>query len=250
MKFKYISMSIALSMLLVACGDSKTTISSTDNAKTGEENVEQEKKKEQEESNVLLEITDSTGTAWVDSIGTVWVHSAAIFENTGDTAVNIGETQMNYKATDGSVLGTSTMIYAIPRIVNPGETAVILESTILDGITNKDPYAETSYNFSYDSTDEDPNLMETSAVKGINGEYGYKVTGLVKNPTDVQQEDVRIAAILYDAQGNLLGALSGSFDVGIAPQGEARFELSYPDLPADIGIKVAKIDVKSFGWKW
>ena len=204
----------------------------------------------QEESNVLLEIVDSSGTAWMDSIGTVWVHSAAIFENTGDTAVDIGETQMNFKATDGSILGTSTMIYAVPEIVNPGETAVIVESTILDGITNKDQYAETSYNFNYDSTDEDPNLMETSTIKGINGEYGYKVTGLVKNPTDVQQEDVRIAAILYDAEGNLLGALSGSVDVGLAPQGEAGFELSYPNLPKEVGAKVAKIDVKSYGWTW
>ena len=248
MKFKYISMSIALSMLLGACGDSKTTISSTDSAKTEEENVEQ--KQEKEESKARLEIVDSTGTAWVNSIGTVWVHSAAIFENTGDTAVNIGETQMNYKATDGSILGTSTMIYSVPEIVNPGETAVIVESTILDGVTNKDQYAETSYNFNYDATDEDPNLMETSAIKGINGEYEYKVTGLVKNPTDIQQEDVRIAAILYDAEGNLLGALSGSVDVGLAPQGEAGFELSYPNLPEEIGAKVAKIDVKSYGWTW
>ena len=246
MKLKYISMSIALSMLLAACGDSKTTISSSDSTKTDKENVEQV----QEESNVLLEIVDSSGTAWMDSIGTVWVHSAAIFENTGDTAVDIGETQMNFKATDGSILGTSTMIYAVPEIVNPGETAVIVESTILDGITNKDQYAETSYNFSYDVTDEDPNLMETSTIKGINGEYGYKVTGLVKNPTDVQQEDVRIAAILYDAEGNLLGALSGSVDVGLAPQGEAGFELSYPNLPKEVGAKVAKIDVKSYGWTW
>ncbi|MGM9945789.1 MAG: FxLYD domain-containing protein [Lysinibacillus sp.] len=248
MKFKYISMSIALSMLLSACGDSETTISSTDSAKTDEENVEQ--KQEKEESKALLEIVDSTGTAWVDSIGTVWVHSAAIFENTGDKPVDIGETQMSYKSTDGSILGTSTMVYAVPEIVNPGETAVIVESAILDGVTNKDQYAETSYNFSYNATDEDPNLMETSAVKGINGEYGYKVTGLVKNPTDVQQEDVRIAAILYDADGNLLGALSGSMDVGLAPQGEAGFELSYPELPEGVGAKVAKIDVKSYGWTW
>ncbi len=246
MKLKYISMSIALSMLLSACGDNKTTISSSDSAKNDEQNVEQV----QEESNALLEIVDSSGTAWVDSIGTVWVHSAAIFENTGDTAVDIGETQMNFKSTDGSILGTSTMIYAVPEIVNPGETAVIVESTILDGITNKNQYAETSYNFNYDVTDEDPNLMEISAIKGINGEYGYKVTGLVKNPTDVQQEDVRIAAILYDAEGNLLGALSGSVDVGLAPQGEAGFELSYPDLPEEVGAKVAKIDVKTFGWTW
>ena len=142
------------------------------------------------------------------------------------------------------------MIYSIPRIVNPGETAFIVESTILDGVSTETEFKETTFNYNFEETTEEPNLMEVSSVKGIDGEYGYKVTGLVKNPTEEQQDDIRLAAALLDKDGNLLGTLEGSVDVGLAPGNEAGFELSYPDLPEDVGSKVATIEVKSYGWTW
>ena len=247
MKLKNIGIVLFLSVLLAACGDGKTTISSEGNKNKAEEESTAAK---QEKNTAKLEISQQTAGAWLDSIDTVWVHSAAIFENTGDTPVEIGETQMNYKATDGSVLGTSTMIYAVPQIVNPGETAFISESAILDGAKSKDDFKETTFNFNFSGTTEAPNLMEVSGAKGIDGEYGYKVTGLVKNPTTEQQEDIRLAAALFDANGDLLGVLNGSMDVGLAPAGEAGFELSYPELPEGVAEKVATIEVKSYGWTW
>ena len=238
---------ISALFLLTACGNSKQTISqSTDK----ENNTVAEKTNNEEKANVKIEIENSGSNIWSDSINSIWINTAAIYKNTGDVPVEIGETQMNYKAKDGSILGTSTMIYAVPSIVQPGETAFITEGTILDGESSTDNYAETTFNFNFEETDESSNLMEVSAVKGISSDYGYSVTGLVKNPTDVQQEDIRLAAILYDASGNILGGLSGSVDVGLAPGGEAGFELSYPPLPDDIGTKVNKIEVKSYGFTW
>ena len=233
-------------LVLAACGDSKQTISQSDNEKEDKSVKQEESAKE----NASLEIVQSGSTVWVDSIDSVWVNSAAIYKNTGDVAVDIGETQMNFKAKDGSIIGTSSMIYAVPRVVQPGETAIIGEGTILDGETTTDNFLETTYNFNFEPTDEDSNLMEVSNVKGIQGDYDYSVTGIVKNPTDIQQEDVRIAAILYDGAGEIIGALSGSVDVGLAPNGEAGFDLSYPSLPENIGQKVKKIEVKSYGFNW
>lgn len=233
-------------LLLTACGDSKQTISQSadkENNSVAEEN-------NNKEANTKIEIENSGSNIWSDSINSIWINTAAIYKNTGDVPVEIGETQMNYKAKDGSVLGTSTMIYAVPSIVQPGETAFITEGTILDGESSTDNYAETTFNFNFEETDESSNLMEVSAVKGVSSDFGYSVTGLVKNPTDIQQEDIRLAAILYDANGNILGGLSGSVDVGLAPGGEAGFELSYPPLPDDIGTKVSKIEVKSYGFTW
>ncbi|MDI7740508.1 FxLYD domain-containing protein [Lysinibacillus fusiformis] len=250
MKKKYLFSSLLVGTLfLVACGNDKVTISSDEGNDEKETAVEEEKDTQQEKAG-KLEIQQSKAQAWVNSIGTVWVHSAAIYENTGETSVEIGETQMNYKGTDDSILGTSTMIYAVPEVVKPGETAIIMESTILDGLQSPDAFSETTFNFNFTETDQDPNLMEVSGIKGVSGEFGYKVTGLVKNPTEVPQDDVRIAAALFDANGALLGALDGSVDVGIAPGGEAGFELSYPELPEDVASKVATIDVKSYGWTW
>lgn len=245
MKKLIFSAALVLSLGLAGCGGGGT-------ASTGGGDSEKEDAKSAEtkkEVKVLAEITKNTGSVWTDSIDSVWLHSAAIFENTGETPVEIGETQMNYKGTDDSILGTSTMIYSVPSIILPGETAIIAESAILDGVT-ADEYAETTFNFNFDKTEEDPNVLEVSGTKGILGEYGYKITGVVKNITEEQQDDVRLAAALFDESGNLLGALQGSVDVGIAPGSEAGFELSYPELSPEVMDKIATFEVKSYGWDW
>jgi len=240
---KKLGILMLLSLLLVACGDEKVTVSSESEANTSKEEAKEEKV-------AKVEIEQQVSGAWKDSIDSVWVHSAAILKNTGETAVEIGETQMNFKGQDDSVLGTSSMIYSVPSVVKPGETAFIVESTILDGVSTETEFKETTYNYNFEETTEEPNLMEVSSVKGIDGEYGYKVTGLVKNPTEEQQDDIRLAAALLDKDGKLLGVLEGSVDVGLAPGNEAGFELSYPDLPEGVGSKVATIEVKSYGWTW
>ena len=239
---------VFLMSFMAACGgtdnagDTNQSNSGKTEEKTGKEEAAQPK----------LEIVDQAGGAWVDSIGTVWVHSSAVFENTGHVPVEIGETQMNFKGQDDSILGTATMVYSIPSVVLPGEKAYITESTILEGITSSDEYKETTFNFNFKEAEEDPNLLEVSGVKGIKGdEYTpYKVTGVVKNITDELQDDIRIAAGLFDAEGNLLGVFSGSVDIGINPGSEAGFDLSYPDLPQGVADKVATIDVKAYGWSW
>lgn len=242
MKKKLIfSAALVLSLGLAGCGSGTNTVSTG-----GGDSKPAETKKE---TKAIAEVTKHTGGAWKDSIGTTWVHSAAIFENKGKTPVKIGETQMNYKGKDGSMLGTSTMVYSVPSVILPGETAIISESTTLDG-TTPDAYAETTFNFSFDNTEEDPKVLEVSGTKGIAGDFGYKVTGVVKNITKEQQDDVRLAAALFDANGNLLGALKGSVDVGIAPGSEAGFELSYPDVPPEVIKNISKVEVKSYGWSF
>ena len=236
---------IFLLFILTACGN-------TENAGDTNENSSERQTEENENTKSKLEIINSTGSAWVNSIGTVWVHSSAVFENTGTVPVDIGETQMNFKAQDDSILGTASMIYAVPSVVLPGETAYITESTILDGVSNAADYKETTYNFGFNETNEDPNLLEVSGVKGVKGDSytPYKVTGVVKNVTKELQDDIRLAAGLFDAEGQLLGVLSGSVDVGVNPGSEAGFELTYPELPKGVADKVATVDVKAYGWTW
>ncbi|MEK5232789.1 FxLYD domain-containing protein [Lysinibacillus sp. FSL K6-0232] len=231
---------LSLGLILSGCGEDKIASSQSDN--------ETSDKEEKKQVTALAEIQKHVSTAW-KSYDTTYVHSAAIYENKGNVPVEMKETQMNYKATDDSILGTETMIYAVPSVILPGETAIIVETGYLDGV-DPEAFAETTYNFSFKETTEDPTLMEVSGIKGIVGEYGYKVTGVLKNITEDQQDDIRIAAALLDAEGNLLGALEGSVDIGLAPNGETGFELSYPDLPPNIQDKIATIEVKPYGWNW
>lgn len=223
-----------------------------DTAENGTDENSEANKEKDESNKSKLEIVKSAGGAWKDSIDTVWVHSSAVFENKGDVPVDIGETQMNFKGQDDSILGTATMVYSVPAIVKPGETAFISETTTLEGITDPAQYKETTYNFGFDETEEDPNLLEVSGEKGMVGdEYTpYKVTGIVKNTTEELQDDVRVAAALYAEDGSLVGVLTGSVDVGINPGGEAGFELTYPEIPKGSAEKVKDVEVKAYGFKF
>lgn len=248
-KFLFVSFLLILP-LLSACGGTENagdTNGTKEDSTT--ESTENETKKEDAPK---VEITASTSGAWKDSIDSVWVHSSAVFENTGDVQVEIGETQMNFKAQDDSILGTATMVYSVPSVVLPGEKAYISETTILEGVSSAEEFKETTYNFNFDETSESPNALEVSGVKGIKGDEWtpYKVTGMVKNTTEELQDDVRIAAGLFDANGELLGVLKGSIDVGINPGSEAGFDISYPELPPGVADKVQTLDVKAYGWNW
>jgi len=248
---------VGLIIFLAACGSEKLagdTNSSNGSEKQSSTKQEETKADEEKESEPKLEIIQSTGGAWKDSIDTVWVHSSAIFENTGDVPITIGETQMNFKDKEGGILGTAAMIYSVPGVISPGEQAYITETTTLEGVTDPALYGETSYNFSFDQTEESPNLLEVSGVKGIPGtdEYSipYTVTGVVKNTTGELQDDIRISAALLDESGKLLGILNGGVDVGVNSGSEAGFELSYPEIPREVVAKVKTIQVKAYGWKW
>lgn len=178
---------LSLGLILSGCGEDKIASSQSDN--------ETSDKEEKKQVTALAEIQKHVSTAW-KSYDTTYVHSAAIYENKGNVPVEMKETQMNYKATDDSILGTETMIYAVPSVILPGETAIIVETGYLDGV-DPEAFAETTYNFSFKETTEDPTLMEVSGIKGIVGEYGYKVTGVLKNITEDQQDDIRIALLYW-----------------------------------------------------
>ncbi|MCM3584850.1 hypothetical protein M3182_03705 [Mesobacillus maritimus] len=257
-KLCLILFALGLIFSLAACGGDNHAgdTNSPDETSKQEASTENESttKEDEEQSEPKLEVVKSFGQAWKDSIDTVWIHSAAIFENTGEVPIEIGETQMNFKGKDGSILGTAPMIYSVPSIVAPGEQAYISETTMLEGVTDPGEYKETTYNFSFDSTEENANLLEVSGVKGIAAtdemSSPYRVTGLVKNTTDSLQDDIRISAALLAEDGTLLGVLNGGVDVGVNPGSEAGFDLSYPEVPREIAGKVKTVEVKAYGWTW
>ncbi|OEH92974.1 FxLYD domain-containing protein [Bacillus solimangrovi] len=258
-KFSSLLLCMSVILLLMGCsGDEELSgvsgsSATQSNAEVVEDSTEKNVVNVQEQpkvENVSLEITQDNGKAWVDSIGTVWLHSAAVFENTGDEPIKIGETQMNFKDQEGGILGTATWIYSIPEVVLPGEKAFISESTYIEGTSDASLYKETTYNFDFEKTTADPNLMEVSAVKGVKGdEYiPYTITGIVKNTKEVKQENVKVAGALYAEDGQLLGVLTDYIDVGLNPGSEAGFELSYPDIPIEFADQVATVEVLAFGW--
>lgn len=94
-------LAVTLMVFVSACGNELAGDTHSSEGIEEQAGSKQEESKEVQEE-PKLEIVQSTGGAWKDSIDSVWVHSSAIFENTGDVPVSIGETQMNYKDKEGA----------------------------------------------------------------------------------------------------------------------------------------------------
>ncbi|TGB03493.1 FxLYD domain-containing protein [Halobacillus salinus] len=239
--------------LLTACAEESTMSSSEAEGKTTEENTEQtEQQEQQEKAEAAIEIKTEKFGAWKDSIDNVYGSYSAVITNTGDKPAMIGDIQINFEAEDGSILGTMPMVLAVPDIVMPGETAYIGENTGLESVKDAGEVAGVSTNIDFSSTDEEPIMLKTENVKLNEGkdEYSnaYSVTGTVINPNEEMADDIRLAAGLYDADGNFLATLTGSIMVSLNKDGKAGFELNYPELPKEVRGKAAEVKVKAYNW--
>jgi hypothetical protein len=237
---------------LAACGAEESTTSTKVEVNETEANTEQT---EEVKAEAMIEVAQETYGVWTDSIDSVWVHYSAEIVNNGEEAASLGDIQVNFEGTDGSVLGTDTMLSATPGIIQPGETAYITTSTTLDGYAETD-FAKASLNIDFDSVSEEAQLLKADAVKVVDlsaDEYAYSpymVTGTIINDSGEKADDIRIAAGLYDADGKLLGVLDGSLDVSLNADGKAGFELSYPELPKGTAGKATEAKVKVYNWSF
>lgn len=237
--------------LLTACSEQSTMSS---NEAEGEQTQEKTDQKEQpeEKAEAAIEIQTENFGAWKDSIDNVYASYSAVITNTGDKPASVGDIQVNFEAQDGSIVGTMPMVMAAPDIVMPGETAYIGENTIIESVSDASEVAGASANIDFNSTNEEPIMLKTENVKLNEGkdEYSnaYSVTGTVINPNDEMADDIRLAAALYDADGNFLATLTGSIMVSLNKDGKAGFELNYPELPKEVRGKAAEVKVKAYNW--
>ena len=252
--FKLLGVTVLGASLLSACGAEESTMSSGEEDSSDQPNQTEEEPEQEEKAEASLEIQSEKFGTWEDSIGSIYASYSAVITNTGDQPASVGDIQVNFEAEDGSIVGTMPMVLAVPDIIPPGETAFIGESTILDTISSPDEVAGASTNIDFSSTEEEATLLTTENVKLIEGadEYAnaYKVTGTVLNENDEKADDIRLAAGLYDAEGNFLGTLNGSIQVSLNPDGKAGFELNYPDLPEEVKGKATEVKVKAYNWSF
>ncbi|MGE7601862.1 hypothetical protein ACQKL5_05065 [Peribacillus sp. NPDC097675] len=244
------SMSILMVVLLLtACSGEEQTVS-TENGSATNTKAEQKDKKE-----AKVEIIQETFGAWKDSIDSVWVNYSAEVKNTGNAPASLRDIQINFEGEDGSVLGTASMITATPEVIMPGETAYIGESTILESVKDPKLLNKAYSNIDFDTTDEEPVYLKTENVKvnALRGDFSdnpYSVTGNAINDGDEKADDIRLASGLYDEEGNLLGVLNGSLDIGLNAGGKTGFELNYPELPATVKGKAKEVKTIAYSWKW
>ncbi len=201
---------------------------------------------------ISAEITQTALQVWEDSIDTIWAHGAIEITNTGDVPIEIGDISISFVGDDNSILGTASMILAIPEILLPGETAYAGDSTIIEGIDDPSKIVNIEANIDYDKTDKQPQLLDVQGLKIIPSDFGgAKITGRVVNTSQENADDIRIIIATFDENEKLLGVYSDLPDVTLAPEKNMGFETSYPGIEVEgFADKVNKIVGKAFNWKF
>ncbi|MFC7063406.1 FxLYD domain-containing protein [Halobacillus seohaensis] len=251
---KVLGISVLSASVLAACGSEDATMSSDDNNGTEQQEDQkgqEEEEVEEEQAEAAVEVQSETFGARKDSIDNVYGSYSAVITNTGDKPAMIGDVQVNFEGEGDTIIGTAAMVSAVPDVIMPGEVAYLGVSKGLESATSADEVTDVSVNIDFDSTNEEPMMLETTSVEVKEGShYPYVVTGTVMNPNKEKADDIRLAAGLYDENGEFLGTLNGSIQVSLNQDGKAGFELNYPELPEDVAGKASEVKVKAYNWSF
>ncbi|NLX71501.1 MAG: hypothetical protein GX024_11570 [Clostridiales bacterium] len=247
---------IILLVAISACSGGEQGTADTSNGRTNEPveqpNVNNEVEEPTKEEKMSAEITQMALQAWKSSIDTIWAHGAIEITNTGDVPIEIGDISISFVGDDNSILGTVSMILAIPEILLPGETAYAGDSTIIEGIDDPSEIVDMETSIDFDETDEQPQLLDVQDLKIIPSDFGgAKVTGRVVNISQENADDIRIIIALFDENDKLLGIYEELPDVTLAPGKKMGFETSYPGIEVEGFVdKVKKMVGKAYNWSW
>lgn len=165
--------------------------------------------------------------------GAKWLIYYGAIENTSDSTVDISNASVAFKnEEDGTIITESNQgIDFSPSVLAPGEIAYVSvyepageleEGTQVSAEIKIDPIwsaGKTEY------LDAENINFEVTSIGTL------KVTGEINNSTDSDQDDVNVAAGVYDDQGEFLGVLQGGVTVSIKPGEKGAFELQHPPFP-------------------
>ena len=193
------------------------------------------------------EITQTAFKVW-ESYDMVTAHGAVEIKNTGDVPIKLGDISISFVGKDDSIVESMSMILPVPEILQPGEVAYASDSTYPDGI-KPDDLVDIEANIDFDATEETGQILAVNDLNIKDEEEGVKVTGRVENVSDKNADDVRVAIGLLDKDGKLLGVLTTSEDVTLAPGKTLGFSTNYPELNIKAD-EVATMEGKSYNWSW
>lgn len=175
----------------------------------------------EEKTGAAYELGGVTTKVFTDSIGTVWVVGIATVKNTGSCDLYISGVGMDIEDASGSLVDTMSLPTATPKVISPGETAVLYDTAMMD--------AEGDYKVVPTFKAEEAKIPNTrfavSDVKVSEDDFGtIEVIGRVENGTDEEQM-MTVAAIFYAADGSVVGVASTTSDE-IAAGGKSSFKIS------------------------
>lgn len=218
---------IAALALLTACGGSAEPAGTETGGGNSEETTSTET-----ESSVDWEVGEGTAVTWTDSIGSEWVQLVVPVTNTGSENLYLGTGTFDLEDESGALVKTLDMVSVYPEVIKPGETACYYEETNIDA--DQDQKLTVVPHIDAEEAKVDCIRLDVSETSIVDEEYigGVKVKGRVENTTDTDQDLVYVAAVLYDADNNVIGSVFSILDNTLAVGEKIGFEagsLSAPD---------------------
>lgn len=190
------------------------------------------------------EITDKSVSVTTDSIGSKYVQVSWAVKNTGKVNLYLKTGSADIENSSGTMEDSVSMISAYPEVIKPGETGYYYERTLYDGSAtsglNVVPHAEVL------KATVDCVRYAVSELSVKEEQYfGAKVVGRVENTTDETDTMAKVAAILFDSNGKLIGVEFTYIDGDLAAGDKKGFECS--SLRTDLHASdIAKYEVYAY----
>ena len=177
---------------------------------------------------VKYEVGTPTIGLWTDSIGSNWMKIAIPITNTGTADLYLNDCSVDIESASGQLLQTKSYINGYPEYIKPGETGYYYEETTRS-FTETDvkvvPHVEiekaTNDVIRYDVSDI---TIQENTLYGA--KLGVKIMGRVENKTSKKGTLVKVAANLFDANGNLLCTCFTYLENDLAAGSKVGFTMS------------------------
>lgn len=185
------------------------------------------------EEQVSYEIVHNNLTLWKNSIDTTWGRGFVGIKNTGNVNLYLSSGKFDIENPDGTLATTKDYINVYPQVITPGETAYYYMCTTMEELS-----LETEYKIvpKVDAKKATVELIRygVSEVSIVDSSFlGVEVVARIENTGSETESMPKVAAILFDADGNPISCMM-TYGDEFAPgekQGVKATELSsHPDV--------------------
>ena len=197
---------------------------------------------------VNVVIRDVQHTEWEDWLGRVLIHFVVRIENTGNVPAEVRNIHYKMRDAAGALVEQGGVPHSFPRKLAPGQIGVIGRTVSADTARGPSDIAQVQVVFDVSKTGKPDNLLEVASVDRPSSDDGgaVSVSGTVRNTSDDTYDDVAIAVVLSDADGNWVGYATAELPANELPAGELARFVTDTDLPAEALPPIASVEVIAF----
>ncbi len=150
------------------------------------------------------EIVDNDCSIVSSSYGTTYLIGAVSIKNTGNTNLYLNTATFDIEDKDGKLIDSGRYISGYPQVLLPGETGVFYSESSSDKVNVKETYKIVPTVDVYETELEAIRCPVTDVSLTDSKWGGVDIVGRVENNTGIEQTNMNVAVVLYDADGNVL----------------------------------------------